>query len=113
MIEIKITPDSPEMMAKVIALLAELGGIAPGKSAKKKPVEAPLPEIVIPAEPAVEPAAVLPDVSLEQVRASLAALSQSGKAGAVKELLSNYGASKLTEVPADKYGELLAAAEAL
>lgn len=127
MIEIKITPNSPEMMAKVIALLTDLNGAvtiadteqksapksakAAQKSAPKSvepPAETPLPEIVI-----SEPAAELPEVTLEQVRAALAALSALGKTALVKELLANYGASKLTDIPADKYGELLAAAEGL
>lgn len=123
MIEIRITPNSPEELAKVIALLNEMNGtLAETKKAKKKtaaealvPSE-PLPEITIEqieAAPAIELAAELPEVTLEQVRARLAQLSQDGKAPQVKEILAGYGATKLTEVPADKYGELLAATEAL
>lgn len=53
------------------------------------------------------------EITLEQVRAKLAALSQAGKAPEVKKLIASTGATKLTDVPAEKYGELLAAAEEL
>lgn len=45
--------------------------------------------------------------TLEEVRAKLAALSQSGKQAEVKELITNFGAKKLTEIPAEKYSELM------
>ncbi|TLN00389.1 hypothetical protein FDZ73_19595 [bacterium] len=57
-----------------------------------------------PAEPATP---TTPTVSLEEVRAKLAALSQSGKQAQVKELITKFGASKLTDIPAEKYSELL------
>lgn len=52
-----------------------------------------------------------PEIKLETVRTKLAQLSQSGKQAQVKELISSFGAKKLTDVPADKYADLLAAAE--
>lgn len=66
-----------------------------------------------PAAPAAPAASSSAPVTLEQVRAKLADLSQAGKAGEVKALISAMGAAKLTEVPAEKYGELLEKAEAL
>lgn len=54
-----------------------------------------------------------PKVTLEQVRAKLSALAQAGKQTEVKKLLTDLGAAKLTDVPAEKYGELLAAAEGI
>lgn len=53
------------------------------------------------------------EVTIEAVRAVLAAKSQAGKQAAVKTLISKYGASKLTEVAPDKYAELLIEAEVL
>ncbi len=50
-------------------------------------------------------------ITLEEVRAKLAALSQSGKQAEVKALIQKYGASKLSEVPKEKYPELLKEAE--
>ena len=51
--------------------------------------------------------------TLEQVRAKLADLSRSGKQTEVKALLNKLGAKKLTEVPVDKYPELMGEAEAI
>lgn len=67
-------------------------------------------------EPAVEeakPANGQPKVTLEAVREKLAALSQAGKQAEVKKLINSFGAKKLTDVPPEKYPELLAAAEAI
>lgn len=131
MVEIRITPQSPEMMAKVIALLTDLNGqvtmAAPEPAQLWQPIaESPygrssqrLPEVgspvaadsEAPQPEAAEPAAVLPEVTLEMVRSKLADLSSGGKTAAVKELLSSFGASKLTDVPQDKFADLLAAAE--
>jgi len=76
------------------------------KRAKTEPA-APVPEIEAPA-PA--PAA---SVTLVQVRARLAELSSEGKKEAIKKLMADFGVSKLTEVPEEKYSELMTAAEAL
>lgn len=53
------------------------------------------------------------DVTLEQVRAKLAELTRNGKREQVKALLNEFGANKLSEVPADKYAELMAKAEGI
>ena len=54
------------------------------------------------------------EVKLEEVRAKLATISQAGKGAAVRDLIKRVGGSdKLSEVPAEKYAALLAAAEAL
>lgn len=52
-------------------------------------------------------------VSLEQVRAVLAKLSQAGHTAKVRELIQAAGADKLSNVPAEKYGWLLGQAEAI
>jgi hypothetical protein len=54
-----------------------------------------------------------PVVSLEVVRDKLAKLSQAGKGPEVKNLIGKFGATKLTDIPSEKYVELLAAAEEL
>ncbi|MFT9597697.1 rRNA biogenesis protein rrp5 [Mesobacillus sp.] len=51
--------------------------------------------------------------TLEDVRAKLAALSQDGKQVQVKELITGFGAKKLSDIPVDKYPELLEDAEKL
>jgi len=54
-----------------------------------------------------------PKVTLETVRAKLAALAQSGKQAEVKQLITNFGANKLTDIPQERYLELLEKAEAI
>lgn len=49
--------------------------------------------------------------TLEEVRAKLASLSQSGKQKEVKALIQKYGANKLSAIPAEKYIGLLKDAE--
>lgn len=88
----------------------------PAKKARAKKEEpAPTPpaaetapsEVAAPA-PAAESRS---EITLVDVRAKLAALSQAGKAASVKGLLSDFGVAKLTDLPAQKYSELMAAAE--
>ena len=46
-------------------------------------------------------------ISFEDLRAVLAAITRQGKQEKVKELITKYGAKKLSDVPEDKYHELL------
>ncbi|NFQ33538.1 hypothetical protein FDF77_06595 [Clostridium sporogenes] len=50
-------------------------------------------------------------ITLEEVRAALAKKSQEGKQKNVKDLITKYGAVKLSEIPSDKYLNLLKEAE--
>lgn len=138
MITISISPQTPEHMSILgQALIAMLSGdyepkevpvtieAAPAKKPRKAATEAapaPTPVAVVtatatPTPEAVpsEPVAASPSkaVTLEEVRAKLAALSQAGKTAEVKTLISQFGAGKLTDLAADKYAEVLTAAEAL
>lgn len=54
-----------------------------------------------------------PGLTLEQVRAALAEKSHAGKTAAVKELLKNHGADKLSDINAGEYAALLAEAKVL
>ncbi|WP_350343253.1 hypothetical protein PRVXT_002545 [Proteinivorax tanatarense] len=45
--------------------------------------------------------------SFKEVRGALAKLSQSGKQKEVKELITGFGAKKLSDIPEDKYAEIL------
>ncbi|MGF7185299.1 ElaB/YqjD/DUF883 family membrane-anchored ribosome-binding protein [Desulfitispora alkaliphila] len=45
--------------------------------------------------------------ALEEVRKKLAALSQNGKQKEVKELITSFGAKKLSDISEEKYPELL------
>lgn len=51
--------------------------------------------------------------NLEEVRRKLASLSQDGKQAQVKALITELGAKKLSDVPAEKYSELLEKVEEL
>ena len=66
-----------------------------------------------PAAEAPAPAAEAPTVTLEQVRAKLTELSQSGKKDDIKVLIAKFGGTKLTDLKAEQYADVLAAAEAL
>ena len=52
-------------------------------------------------------------VSLEQVRAVLAKLSQLGKTAEVKKLIVKHGAQKLSDIPESEYASLLHEAEGI
>lgn len=52
-----------------------------------------------------------PTYTLEQVRAKLSALSAAGFQPQIKELFGKFYAKKLTEVPTEKFAELMVAAE--
>lgn len=52
-------------------------------------------------------------VSLEDVRAVLGQKSQAGLTAEVKELITRFGGSRLSDVSADQYAALLKEAEAL
>lgn len=45
--------------------------------------------------------------TMEEVRAKLAALNKAGKRSEVKALLAGFGAEKLSEIPKEKYTELM------
>lgn len=52
-----------------------------------------------------------PEVTLEEVRAKLAALMQAGKQKEVKTLLQKHGGEKLSDIPKSNYPVLLKDAE--
>ena len=52
-------------------------------------------------------------ITIEEVRSKLAKLSQEGKQADVKALITKFGASKLSDIPTEKYAELLKESEGL
>lgn len=70
-------------------------------------------ENVKPEQPTEDPKPETPTYTLEEVRAKLAALSQAGKQAEVKKIITDAGAKKLTDIPVEKYAEVMKAAEGL
>ncbi len=96
--EIKVTVEAaPELMAAIDVLAATLVELV-GTKEKTKPADS--------AKPADKPADQ-PTLTLETARAKLAALSQSGKQKEVKAIIESFGAKKLTDIPAEKYPEVM------
>jgi hypothetical protein len=93
MSKMKLALDVVENLRSLADSIEALTDVVEGNEPKEK-VEANLP-------------------TLEQVRAKLAALTQSGKQAEVKALITKYGAKKLSEIPKDKYPELLKDAEGI
>lgn len=75
------------------------------KKAAKKAVKAPEPE------PQPEPEAA-PALTLEDVRASLAAVVKNGGSAKVRDALADMGVSKLSDLDPSRFGELLEAVNA-
>lgn len=119
MLTVTFSPATPAQAALVGQLIAayvgadagSAGGTAEPAAAPEveaaKPVAKPAPAETAP--PPANPAGP----TLVEVRATLARLSNAGKTDEVKALLKKFGASKLTDVPAEKYIALITEAEAL
>lgn len=75
------------------------------KKAPKKAVKAPEPE------PQPEPEAA-PTLTIEDVRASLAAVVKNGGSAQVRDALAAMGVSKLSDLDPSRFGELLEAVNA-
>lgn len=115
MIQITFTPETPEQTAAVAeAMVKYMAATAPGGAVAevKEPATLEMPKLRRKAETTPAPEEAAP-ITLEDVRGVLAKLSQGGKADAVKVLIAKFKATKLTEIPANKYAEVLAAAKEL
>lgn len=140
MITISINPQTPAQMAilgkALIALLGEDAPVAeaaqepapaedtPAKRTRRtkeemaaaqapKPVVETAPSVEQPTAPEVTATEPTKTITLEEVRAKLAALSQGGKTVEVKALLTKHGATKLTDLKAEQYATVLEEAGAL
>jgi hypothetical protein len=129
MIQITFTPETPQQVAALTqAMMAYIGTPAEAPAAETEAPKAVARKLKKPDAPAAEtpaaeaPAPVTtwaatlvppPAVTLEQVRAKLTELSQSGKKDDIKVLIAKFGGTKLTDLKAEQYADVLAAAEAL
>ena len=122
MITITFNPYTPEQM--VILTAAMNAYVQAGAAAELAPVNVPITEAeaqpepakakrASPKKPAAEEAPAAEAITLEQLRAKMAAKSQAGKGPECKALLATFGANNLTTLPVEKYSDLLAAVEAL
>lgn len=113
MLEITFKPRTPEQINAITAILPSLVPYLGDSADQAKPVEA----AKKPRAPrsTSQPSRSEPstEVSIVEVRSRLAEIAKSGKTEAVKALLRDFGAEKLTDVAAEHYAELLAAAEVL
>ena len=87
-----------ELAAEIAAIAGRLGDLAVRLSAPREPI----------AE-AATPGAI---ITLEVLRAALTDLTTAKGAAETKQLLAEYGAKKLSDVPADKYASLMVDAKA-
>jgi hypothetical protein len=110
---ITIKVEADELVQAILHLAESMKTNQPAESAEKPKAKRAKPEAPAPVEePAVE-APAPKAVTLEAVRARLGELSSDGKKEEIKSLFAKFGVAKLTELEPEKFGELLAAAEAL
>ena len=100
-LNIKVKIDSPDILNGLLALADEISKISVS------------PKELVQAAKEEKKGDAPKSVSLEEVRSKLTCLSQNGKQAEVKELIKKFGVVKLTDIPKDKYMELLKAAEAI
>jgi hypothetical protein len=110
-----IKVEYPELVAAILELADAMRTGQVTQSVEKPKAKAAKAEKPAAEAPVVETPApkASKEVTLEEVRARLGELSSDGKKDEIKQLFSEFGVSKLTELKAEHYSELLAAAEAL
>jgi len=107
MSRIKLLLDVVNDMESLTESLRTLANAIASDEPSAESVEEPTPQET----PEVKPKAKT--ISVEDVRAVLTPISQSGKTPQVKELLIKYGADRLSDIDPEKYEALLADAEVL
>lgn len=93
----------------IISWVSDLKKLGQNMKTINQPVSAELPteDNAIKTDSCSDSATTDEKITLETVRAKLATLSQAGKQEQVKNLIQKFGAKKLTEIPEEKYSELL------
>jgi len=114
MITITIVPQTPAQIAAVTKLLKDYpASIDQADEPQQEPPKTAPRASSAKASPAPAKAAEPALITLEEVRAKLAAISQAGKKTEVAALINEFGVSKLTEVKSEDYAALMAKAEKL
>lgn len=121
-INVKITVESPHIMAAILALAESLPKVNLGASlspviedrVEVKAVEDKVEKVTKKKEVKEKKETVAEKtITLEEVRKVLATKSKNGKQVEVKELIKKYGVNKLTDIHPCNYKELLEFAEVL
>lgn len=112
-IEAPALEDAIHALAVAIAGNIELLLEGAGSRATTVSVEMPVTDTPEVKEETKTEAAPKPEIKLETVRAKLADLSRAGKQAEAKKLLENLGVKKLTDLPPEKYPEIMKAAEGI
>lgn len=116
MFTVTFNPQTPEQLQVVATAMASYLSLAAVEvetvveTPKAKRARKPEPEAPVVVEPQPFSESV---VTLVEVRAKLADLSQKGHGNAVRELLAKFGVKKLTDVLVEDFASLLAEAEAI
>jgi len=104
--EIKVIVEAaPELMTAIDTLTATLVNLV-GLKEKTKPTTTSAPAETKKTKQADKPADQT-TYTLETVRATLAGLSQNGMQKEVKAIIESFGVKKLTDIPAEKYPEVM------
>ena len=112
MTKVEITIKADALIAAIGKLAVAIEGIQvyqiphTAEASEEPTTDEILPAPVVEAEPPVQ-------ATIEQIRAILAEKSQAGKQRQVKELITKFGAKKLTDINPVHYTELLKEAEVL
>ena len=117
-VEVKVTPDQEflELLKTAVTVFTVSTGVATPppeecqNSVEQKAAPAKKGQPVAASAEKKKPQKPSP-LTMEVVRAKLAALSQAGKQAEVKALITKYGAEKLSDIPKDKYPDLIKDAE--
>ena len=107
MSRIKLLLDVVNDMESLTESLRTLANAIASDESSAEFVEKPTPQEITEVKPKAK------TISVEDVRAVLTPISQSGKTAQVKELLIKYGADRLSDIDPEKYEALLADAEVL
>ena len=113
-INVKIKLESPELMAALLAFAEALPQIQIGSMFNIKGGQAiEAKELQTPKEMQEISKQEVKEITLQEVRDALARLSKNGRTEEVKALIKKFGATKLTEIPKEKYSELLKEADSM
>ena len=119
MFTVTFNPQTPEQLQVVAVAMASYLSLTAvevetvvetAEAPKAKRARKPEPEAPVVVEPQPFSESV---VTLVEIRAKLADLSQKGHGDAVRELLAKFGVKKLTDVLVEDFASLLAEAEAI